>query len=143
MSFETVSGNKLKEYTKDQLDKLLGSIWKFNISDYVYPPFMLKRSYSYYGEDDYNEYEPESNDYYILSGIKNYEFESRIILYFMSINSETKTQKYVEWMVNVNNCGIIHQSSEHNSYNILEVYIYQMLCAEILDILPQYLKNKI
>ena len=34
--------------------------------------------------DDYNEFQPDQNDYYILSGVKIYPYESRIILYFMS-----------------------------------------------------------
>lgn len=130
----TITGEQLKKMSKEDFQKYQFCLMRFEISEYVFPPDTLKRTFSVIESENNMEYKPMINKFYMFQNfIEFYYNDGCTFANFIDVNnhSDYYTQNNVVWMVNMSNAGIVHFSGEPNSYNILAIHIYKYCFPEI------------
>lgn len=120
----------------EEIEKLKGCLFKFKISEYVFPENVMMRSYGIVDGDCY-EFYPIEDKFYLF---KNFmKFTSNIEECYATFSSliPTNGNNHQIWMLNTTEGGIVNSLRQPNSYNILSIEIYCYITPEIYSILPE------
>jgi hypothetical protein len=146
MSVITLSSDDLKKLTEEEFKQYEFCLISFEISENIFPPGILKRTFSISPLMDIIEYKPHYNKVYMMLNICKFYFDNKCIYAsFKDVNMNEQYNKNINivWMLNITNAGIVHSANEPNSYNIKAIHIYKYFCPKIYNCLNTSYKKLI
>lgn len=130
----TITGEQLKKMSKEDFQKYQFCLMRFEISEYVFPPYTLKRAFSVIESENNMEYKPMINKFYMFHNFIEFYYNDGCTfanVIDVNNNSDFCKENNVVWMVNMSNAGIVHFSREPNSFDIVAIHIYKYCISEI------------